>query len=391
MEKVTLASLCARISSGGTPSRSHPEYFTTEGGHRWVKSQELVDRPILDTDERISDLGLQNSSAKYYDVNTVLIAMYGATVGQLAILRVPATVNQAICALSVDPTKADYRYVFYALMATRRDLVVQAAGAAQQNLNQGLIRDFAIPIFPLDIQRRIAAILESFDDLIDNIRRRIAILEETARLIYREWFVHFRVPGQDTAPAESIGMVPVGWAVGNVQDVIILQRGFDLPIQERDESGAVPVLAASGPHGMHSESKVRGPGVVTGRSGTIGVVTYVAEDFWPLNTVLWVKEYRRSTPRHAYFLLESLELPLIAGGAAVPTLNRNHVHALPIAVPPTQLIEEFDAVVAPMFFLVGVLREEARILGATRDLLLPRLVSGELDVLDLDLELEPVA
>ena len=93
--------------------------------------------PLSTPVRRSSDLGLAKSSAKYYAEDTVLVAMYGATVGKLAILRVPATVNQAICALCVDPQKADFRYVYYALMATRQSLIVQAVGAAQQNLNQG--------------------------------------------------------------------------------------------------------------------------------------------------------------------------------------------------------------------------------------------------------------
>lgn len=209
METAPLSALCSRISSGGTPRRKHPEYFADEGGHLWVKSQELVDRPITDTSEKITDLGLANSSAKYYDEDTVLIAMYGANVGQLAILKAPATVNQAICALCVDPQVADYRYIFYALMATRHDLTVQAAGAAQQNLNQGLIRDFEIPTWPIDSQRWIAGVLGGLDDLIENNRRRIGILEEMARLIYREWFVHFRFPGHEDVEFVDSDLGPI--------------------------------------------------------------------------------------------------------------------------------------------------------------------------------------
>lgn len=197
VRRVELRQVCRLISSGGTPSRKRPDFFQASSGHPWVKSQELLDGSIWSTAEEISDLGLANSSAKYYPSETVLIAMYGANVGQLGYLRIASTVNQAICALCVDPLLADSRYVFYALMQERRELVSQAAGAAQQNLNQDLIRNFQIPLPQLPTQQKIAAILAAYDDLIENNNRRIKLLEEMAQRIYREWFVDFRYPGHE--------------------------------------------------------------------------------------------------------------------------------------------------------------------------------------------------
>ena len=245
MATASLESLCLRVSSGGTPSRKRPDYFVNNGGHLWVKSQELLDSSIYDTSERISDSGLANSSAKYFEREAVLVAMYGANVGQLAILKEPATVNQAICALCVDPQKADHRYVFYALMATRHDLIVQAAGAAQQNLNQGLIRNFKIPVYSLDVQRSIVSVLGAFDDLIENNRRRIEILEEMARLLYREWFVHFRFPGhEDVGLVDSeLGPIPEGWEMlpsGDITEQLAVGQRY--ATKTVAETGSVRVL-----------------------------------------------------------------------------------------------------------------------------------------------------
>lgn len=220
MQTETLGSICTRISSGGTPSRKRAEYFTSDvSGHLWVKSKELLDGSINDTEEKISDEGLSNSSAKYYPENAVLVAMYGANVGQLGWLRRPATVNQAICGLVVDDNKADWRYVFYALLLNRGDLTVQAQGAAQQNLNQDMIRQFSVLVPPLPIQRRIASILSTYDELIEINQRRIRILEEMARSLYREWFVHFRYPGHESVPLvdSPLGQIPQGWEVKTIQ------------------------------------------------------------------------------------------------------------------------------------------------------------------------------
>ena len=193
----TLDSVCSRISSGGTPSRKKAKYFTTGlEGHLWVKSKELLDGSIQETEETITDEGLKNSAAKYFPAHSVLIAMYGANVGQLGWLRVPATVNQAICGLVLDDQRADWRFVFYELLQRRGDLTVQAHGAAQQNLNQDLIRQFPIRLPPLPRQSRIASILSAYDELIENNQRRIQILETMARG-YREWFVEFRFPGHE--------------------------------------------------------------------------------------------------------------------------------------------------------------------------------------------------
>lgn len=116
-------------------------------------------------------------------------------------------------------------------------------------------------------------------------------------------------------------------------DVATLQRGFDLPIQDRIQ-GVVPIISSSGPSDTHHEAAVEGPGVVTGRSGSIGSVFFVEEDFWPLNTSLFVKDFCGNAPRFVYYLLIYLDLSRFASGAGVPTLNRNHVHDELVAVPP---------------------------------------------------------
>ena len=382
MRVASLESLCRRISSGGTPSRQHPEYYADDG-HLWVKSQELVDRPINDTGEKISDLGLDNSSAKYYQEDTVLIAMYGATVGKLAVLRVPATVNQAICALCIDPERADYRYVYYALMATRQDLIVQAAGVAQQNLNQGLIRGFEIPVFALSTQRSIANVLGGLDDLIENNRRRIEILEEIARLLYREWFVHFRFPGhEDVELVDSdLGPIPEGWKTRRLGDVLELAYGKALRAEDRT-GGSVSVYGSGGHVGWHDEALVAGPGIIVGRKGNVGSVYWSDRDFFPIDTTYYVK-----SDLPLGFLDQLLRtLEFIDSHAAVPGLSREQAYGLVFAEPDGNLLSQYNAVVRSLYDLRRSLSDQISVLREARGLLLPRLVSGELDVSELDLD-----
>lgn len=120
--------------------------------------------------------------------------------------------------------------------------------------------------------------------------------------------------------------------VVSLSDAITLQRGFDLPTSQR-KMGPYPVVASAGVASTHCEAKVRGPGVVIGRSGSIGGSQYINTDFWPLNTTLWVKSFNGNHPRFIYYLLKSIDFSIFNAGAAVPTLNRNHLTALKVNIP----------------------------------------------------------
>lgn len=124
-----------------------------------------------------------------------------------------------------------------------------------------------------------------------------------------------------------------GWQHVRLGDVATLQRGFDLPVQERS-LGHVPIFAANGRVGSHNIARVEGPGVVTGRSGSIGKVHYVAGDFWPLNTALYVCDFHGNDPKYVSWLLRDMKLDRYCAGTGVPTLNRNVVHEAEVLLPP---------------------------------------------------------
>lgn len=127
--------------------------------------------------------------------------------------------------------------------------------------------------------------------------------------------------------------VPEGWVTCNFGDAFTLQRGFDLPVQDR-AGGCVPIIASNGQVGSHCAPKVSPPGLVTGRSGTIGKVIYIDEPFWPLNTTLYVKNFHGNDARFGYYFLQNFDLGRYATGTGVPTLNRNDVHAIEVPLPP---------------------------------------------------------
>lgn len=131
------------------------------------------------------------------------------------------------------------------------------------------------------------------------------------------------------------------WVETTLGEILTLQRGFDLPETERD-GGSCPVIASTGQVGSHSVAMVRGPGVVIGRSGSLGGGQFIRSDFWPLNTTLWVKDFKGNDVRFCYYLLKSLDLATFNAGSGVPTLNRNHIHPLPVRAP--RMVQEQRAI-----------------------------------------------
>ena len=245
------------------------------------------------------------------------------------------------------------------------------------NLSTEIVSRFPVWCPDLSTQKQIAELLSSYDDLISNNRRRIELLEQSARLLYREWFVRLKYPGH--VHDKVVEGVPEGWNYLPVGDLLALQRGFDLPVQDR-KSGPAPVYASTGITGYHDVAKVSGPGLVTGRSGSLGQVLYVSRDYWPLNTTLWVKEFKRVGVLYAKYLLENLSLEKFNGGAAVPTLNRNDVHRIKVLCPPEPLHNRFVAIVAPVFDQIECLQLYNAKLAKARDLLLPRLMDGRISL-----------
>lgn len=159
-----------------------------------------------------------------------------------------------------------------------------------------------------------------------------------------------------------------GWKHCQLGDILTLQRGFDITKKEQQD-GNVPVISSSGINSFHDTAKVNGPGVIIGRKGSLGTVFYVEENYWPHDTTLWVKDFHGSFPKFAYYFLTTLNLAQFDVGASNPTLNRNHVHLLPVYWPPlpTQrkiaaILSAYDDLIENNTRRIAILEEMARTL-----------------------------
>ena len=309
--------------------------------------------------------------------------------------------------LRPDPKKVDSRFLLYALQSPYIQHQIgwnEGTGSTVSNLRIPVLEALSIPTPELAVQREVAETLGAIDDRITLLRETSTTLEAIAQSLFKSWFVDFdpvnakmqgRAPeGIDQATAalfpdsfeeSELGPVPKGWQIGRLDDLLVLQRGFDLPAQDRTP-GDIPIIAASGPSGTHHKSMVKGPGVVTGRSGVLGRVFLELEDFWPLNTTLWVKEFKAATPCYAYEVLRLLDFKSFNAGSAVPSLNRNHIHGLPYLLPARACVDTLELVASQIHKRCRVNVKQIQSLASIRDVLLPRLIAGQLQLGSMEVD-----
>ncbi|MPS47835.1 restriction endonuclease subunit S [Methylobacillus sp.] len=400
-QRVTIEDVCVKFTSGGTPSRRRPEFYQ-DGIVPWVKTKELLDVILQDAEEWITEEAIADSSAKRLPRNTVLMAMYGATVGQLGILGREMACNQACAAMIVDDAKCDYRFLYYLLLANRRQIVSMATGAAQQNLSGAQIKGWTIALPEREEQRAIAHILGTLDDKIELNRRRNQTLEAMARALFKDWFVDFgpvraKMEGREPyLPADLWQLFPdrlddegkpEGWETQRISDYLSLAYGKSLPAGKRLQ-GDIPVYGSGGITGFHNEALVNGPAVIVGRKGTVGSLYWEDRPCFPIDTVFYVQP--AAPLPFCYYLLESLPLRDMNTDAAVPGLNRENVYRLEVAAPPPELVSNFAETASCFRENIAAISKDSETLAQLRDTLLPKLISGELRIADAEKFLERV-
>jgi len=160
----------------------------------------------------------------------------------------------------------------------------------------------------------------------------------------------------------------VGWQTIPLGEVLTFQRGFDITKEEQRE-GPYPVISSSGTKSTHAEFKVRGPGVIIGRKGSLGTVFYSDRDYWPHDTTLWIKDFHGNVPRFAYCFLQTMGFERLDAGASNPSLNRNHIHTIPVRWPPVPvqrriagILSAYDGLIENSQQRIRILEEMARAL-----------------------------
>ena len=331
-----------------------------------------------------SEEGLAQS--KLWNPGTLCITI-AANIAESAILGIEGCFPDSVVGFVADPGKADVRFIKYYMEILKLQMQSVSRGTTQDNLSVDKLLSFDFCVPPLPVQCRIAGILSAYDELIENNQRRIRILEDMARSLYREWFVHFRYPGHELVPLvdSSLGQIPQGWEVKKLSEVLELNYGKALKKEDRRE-GEYPVFGSSGIVGMHDTALVKGPGIIVGRKGNVGSVFWCDNDFFVIDTAYFVAS---SFPlRFLFYVLPTLNF--INSDAAVPGLSRNQAYTLEILVPPILLLNQFCELAETFERQSATLQRQTANLRRTRDLLLPRLLSGQVSLTVSESELDEV-
>ena len=224
-------------------------------------------------------------------------------------------------------------------------------------------------------QEEIASILSNYDALIGINTNRIKLLEESAREIYKEWFVRMRFPGYEQT--KFVKGIPEGWTYKKVTDLLDIRYGKD---HKMLEDGDYPCYGSGGVMRRMNKYLHEGESVLIPRKGSLNNIMIANGAFWTIDTMFYTIPKMRNVAKYAYYMLSSIDMESLNAGAALPSMTTNILSNMDILLPSQNVLEKFESYLSPMFSGIDALTKENQTLAATRDRLLPRLLSGELKV-----------
>lgn len=354
--------------------RNDPKLFG--GKYPFIQTADVknADYYITKYSDTYNESGLAQS--KLWDKGTLCITI-AANIADTGVLAFPACFPDSIMGFVPFEGVANTRFIKYCFDRLQRDCKQISQGTAQDNLSWKKLSTIKFCIPEYKEQCRIADILSAYDDLIENNQKQIKLLEEAAQRLYKEWFVDLNFPGHENT--EIVDGVPEGWSRTNINEILTFHRGYDLTKNEM-KAGRYPVVGSTTVIGYHNEFKIKGPGIVTGRSGSLGKYQFIWDNFWPHNTSLYISDYKDHNIFFVYSLLQTVDFASLNNGGAIPTLNRNVLSNIEVIEPTDELQEMFAKIAEPQYQKIKNLEKQNDRLKIARDLLLAKLMSGEMEV-----------
>ena len=398
----TLGEVAEKIFSGGTPSTQRADFY--DGTIPWLRTQEVNFNYIYDTDIKITEEGLNNSSAKWVPENSVIIAMYGNSAGRTAFSKIRMTTNQACCNFIADKEKSDAMFIFFNLRGRYLEIEGMANGGAQQNLSGLVLKELRLNLPPLPEQRAIAAVLSSLDNKIELLRAQNKTLEASAQAIFKEWFVNFNFPGATGKMIDSeLGKIPKGWRVGKIKDLIDILSGFSFLSSEFSQDGKYKLVTIKNvqdryfdpttttdtlkeiPEKMPAHCKLESGDILLSLTGNVGRICLVNGEGYLLNQRVAKLKAKDSTDyafTYLLFLQDSIFslLQSTASGTAQQNLSPIQTKEIEIIIADRRTLDQFGGVANKLVQKINDNLSQIQILSKLRDALLPKLMKGEVRV-----------
>ena len=269
------------------------------------------------------------------------------------------------------------RYIYYWLSSSfgKASLLQKAIGSSQPAITIEILKRYKIGLPEISIQRRIASILSTYDNLIDNNNKRIRLLEQMAENLYKEWFVRFRFPGHEKAEFEN--GLPMGWKVMKLDKILTVRYGKD---HSKIEDGDIPILGSGGIMRFGNKELYASESVLIPRKGSLNNIMYIDEPFWTVDTMFFTEMKYKNIAKYVYYVLSGIDMESFNSGAALPSMTTNILNHFKVILPSEDVLALFDEKVELLFLQKKKLIQQNTLLSRQRDLLLPRLMSGKLEV-----------
>ena len=364
---VTLGAI-ARFSSGGTPSKKSDKYWN--GNIPWISAKTLKSEKITTSDLFISEDGLKSGS-KIAPAGSILMLTRGSGLFNgipISIAESDVAYNQDIKCIEACADVSN-KFIFYWLKSQQNYLLakVEMTGIGAGKFDTDFLKNLTIS---LPEPRERDAIVSIIDDISEKIELNKKInknLEQQAQAIYSRMFIEHR--------QES-------WSTGQLSDLISVKYGKD---HKKLADGNYPVYGSGGIMRYVEKPLYTGESVLIPRKGTLNNVMYVSEAFWSVDTMFYTEMLHPNIAKFVYHFVKSKDLASLNAGSAVPSMTTNILNAMQLYIPDEKTLEKFENIVSPMYSAMQENTKESKILANTRDALLPKLMSGELDVSDIDL------
>ncbi len=372
-KEVRLGDVCS-IQRGASPRPI--QKFISKEGMPWVKIADatgISSRYISSTSEYIIKEGVSKSRIVHPGD---LIVSNSATPGLPKFMAIEACVHDGWLIIR-DLDGIDKVFLYYVFINIRRRLSNQANGSVFMNLKTDIVKDFVIKLPTLEDQLRIASILSALDRKIELNNKINADLEEMAQAIFKNWFVDFE-PFKDGKFVDSeLGMIPEGWRVGTLEDLITIKYGKD---HKKLEDGTFPVYGSGGLMRFVNSWLYNGESVLIPRKGTLDNIMYVCEKFWTVDTMFFSIPKMDYVMKYVYNYIKRFDFSKMNEGTSVPSNTAARLNKMQILIPTHEVLEMYDETLCPIYNKRKMNDKESRTLSLLRDTLLPRLMSGELEI-----------
>lgn len=376
-EKVAIKDICTGIYDG--PHATPP---LSDTGAIFLGISNFNNGRLDFSDIRyISEDDLPKWTKRVIPQKNDIVFSYEATLNLYAIIPegFRGCLGRRMALLRVDETKADYKFLYYyfysdAWRATVNENIV--LGATVDRIPLIKFPDFPVELPPLETQHRIADILSAYDDLIENNQKQIKLQEEAAQRLYKEWFVDLRFPGHENT--KIVDGVPEGWRRGLLKELISVNYGKDH--KKAPDDGNIPVYGSGGLMRKCNKSLFSGEAVLIPRKGSLNNIMYVDETFWTVDTMFYATMKQPHTAIFVYFFVKAFDMYSMNIGAAVPSMTTKILDAMDVVIPDKETLEKFDKLTKTYFNKIKTLQGQNERLKIARDLLLAKLMSGEVEV-----------